>query len=129
VASDSRHDHASGTLTLRPSARSAVIESSVTQIAVIRASAFRTVLIPCLSDSCFVLQYKGPDAVQFPRREPVVAREYDRRQPELAFHPLTVGMDVHGFVAVEAVKVQPMGPGTPLVVGLHPLYPVAHATR
>jgi hypothetical protein len=39
VASDKRQDHASGTLTLRPSARSAVIVSSVTRMSIIRASA------------------------------------------------------------------------------------------
>lgn len=51
VASDKRQDHASGTLMLRPSIRSATIESSVTLTDLIRASIWIAVLIPCFLDS------------------------------------------------------------------------------
>src|SRR5260370_23086175 len=48
VALASRHDHARGTFTMRPSARCATIESSVTLMVTIRGSLLTTVLIPCL---------------------------------------------------------------------------------
>jgi len=46
VASDSRHDHASGTLIVRPSVRTAVIASSETLMDFITGSGAAAVLVP-----------------------------------------------------------------------------------
>src|SRR3989304_1133117 len=82
VASESRHDHASGTLITRPSTRWAVIVSSVTSTRAIRDSTLTAVLIPCLDDRRFVLNDQAANLIQFSRAEPIIPRELDRCQPE-----------------------------------------------
>jgi hypothetical protein len=67
VAFDRRQDHASGTLIVRPSARWAVIRSSVTSTAVIRESLLATMVMPCLHAAIQMVENDRPNAVQFSR--------------------------------------------------------------
>ena len=70
VASERRHDHASGTLITRPSTKWAVIESSVTSTRAIRDSTLTAVLIPSLDDDRLVLDDMTTDVVQLSRYGP-----------------------------------------------------------
>src|SRR2546430_13025384 len=72
VASDSRHDHASGTLMTRPSIRCAVIISSVTSMLAIRGSTLTAVLMPYLGDPLFMIDDQTTNLIQFPRAETMV---------------------------------------------------------
>jgi hypothetical protein len=82
VASDNRHDHASGTLITRPSTNCAVIASSVTSTCAIRDSTLTAVLMPCLKDRLFVLNNHSTDLVQLSRAEAMIPRKGDGCQPE-----------------------------------------------
>src|SRR5262249_11455613 len=75
VAFASRHDHASGTLTLRPSASWAAMASSVTSSATMRGSLLATVLIPGLPNTLQVADHGLPDTVQLFRGEAAVEEE------------------------------------------------------
>jgi hypothetical protein len=68
------------------------------------------VLIPCLDDDLFVLQNQAPNLVEFTRAEPMIPREFDRSQPQLAVLAITPNMDVNGFVAVETIEKKPVRP-------------------
>src|SRR5713226_4363611 len=93
LAAASLHDQASGTLMTRPSARWAVMVSSVTSTRLILASLLAAVLIPRLQNPGQMLFNIRPNDVQLPRRESVIAGQGDRLEPELAYHALTA--DVH----------------------------------
>src|SRR5712691_11175675 len=75
LAAASLHDQASGTPMTRPSARWAVIVSSVTSTRLILASLLAAVLIPCLQNPGQMLFNIRPNDVQLARRELVVAGE------------------------------------------------------
>ena len=123
VASDSRHDHARGTLITRPSTKCAVIVSSVTSTRAIRDSTLTAVFMPCLDDRRFVFDDKPTDLIQLARTEPMVPCQCRGRQPKLCVLPITSQVDVHGFVAVETIEEEPIRPGNtgnPRHVGLAP---------
>jgi hypothetical protein len=65
VASDSRQDHASGTLITRPSAKCAVMVLVDTTTRLILASVTTAVLMPSLDDARFILADYAPNIVQF----------------------------------------------------------------
>src|SRR5439155_23011794 len=65
VASESRQDHANGTLTVRPSASWATMASSVSSNATMRGSLSAAVLIPGLHDAIQIIDNDLPNAVQF----------------------------------------------------------------
>jgi hypothetical protein len=110
VASDRRHDHARGTLMERPSDNSAVIESSVTRMAMMRGVSLTTMLIPSLQNSVPMFYNQPANAVQFGRRKSIVEAQYDRLQPEFAYQMLTTNVYVLRLVAVEAVEKEPVRP-------------------
>src|SRR4051812_23283704 len=89
VASDSRHDHASGTLTVRPSVNRATMASSVTSSVAKRGSLLPAVFIPCLPNAVQIVEDDLPDAVQFLPREAVVVGQGDWLEPELADGPVS----------------------------------------
>ena len=93
VASESLHDHASGTLMMRPSTRKAVMASPVTFMSQMRASALTAVLMPCLHDEIIMLFYQSPDRIQLAGRKTVIRREFDWIEPELARLPLVTCMN------------------------------------
>jgi hypothetical protein len=108
VASDNRHDHASGTLIVRPSASCAVITSSVTSIATIRGSLFATVFIPCLQDAVQIVEDYPSDSVKLPWGEADIGTEHNSLLPEFAGHAFTTYMHMLWFIAIEAVKENPV---------------------
>lgn len=108
VASERRYDQASGTLTVRPSARFVVIASSVTWIAMIRGSLLATVLLPCLYNTFKIVENGPSDLVEFLCRKPVVSAQSNRVQPELADLSVPSHMHMLRFVAVETVKEEPV---------------------
>jgi hypothetical protein len=65
VALDSRHDHASGTLTVRPSANWATRASSVTSSATMRGSLLAAVFIPYLPNMSPSVENDLANTVQF----------------------------------------------------------------
>src|SRR5438128_441169 len=65
VASESRQDHANGTLTVRPSASWATMASSVSSNATMRRSLSAAVPIPGLHDAIQIIDNDLPNAVQF----------------------------------------------------------------
>jgi hypothetical protein len=109
VAFANRHDHANGTLTIRPSARPATMASSVTSKVTMRGSLLATVLIPCLPNAVQIVNDDFPDSVQFLCRKAIVIRRNNGFKPEFANNSVPAHMDVRPFVTVEAVKEKPMG--------------------
>ena len=59
---------------------------------------------------CFVLDNETTDLVELSWAEPMIPRELDGRQPELGVLLIASNVDVHGFVAVEAVEKEPVRP-------------------
>ena len=110
VASDSRHDHASGTLITRPSTRWAVIVSSLTSTWSIRDSTLTAVFIPGLYNQRFVHHNETTNLVEFSWTESMIPRQFDRRQPEFGVLPIAADMDVHGLVAIKTVEEEPVRP-------------------
>lgn len=108
VASDSRHDHARGTLITRPSTKCAVIVSSVTSTRAIRDSTLTAVLMPCLDDRRFMCDDEPTDLIQLARTEPMVPCQGHGRQPKLGLLPIAPHVDVHGLVTVETVEEEPI---------------------
>ena len=49
--------------------------------------------------------------VYFSFREAVVAGEFNRLQPELTYYSLTLDVNMHRFVTVEAIEKEPVGAG------------------
>jgi len=108
VASDSRHDHANGTLMTRPSTKCAVIVSSLTSMRAIRDSTLTAVLMPCLDDRRFVLNDEPTDVIQLAWAKPMVPRQCHGRQPEFGVLSVPTHVDVHGLVAIETVEEKPI---------------------
>jgi hypothetical protein len=108
VASLNRHDHARGTLTIRPSARQNVINSSVTETCLTLLSVLTAMLTPCLLNPSQVDLNDGPNLVQLLCREAMILGQCDRLDPKLTDHTLSSDVDVRGLVAVKAVKVKPV---------------------
>lgn len=106
VASDSLHDQASGTLISRPSESTATIASSVTFSVTIRGSS--TVLMPNLYDLREAIHYQFPNLIEFLRTEAIIPRERYRFKPKLARAAIALNMHMHGLVAIEAIKEQPV---------------------
>src|ERR1700682_799282 len=102
VASDSRQDQTNGTLTIRPSAKCAVIISSSTDNSVIRGVELIAVLIPCLQKLAQICFDSAPNAFEFSRPKSIVACQANRLKPELACLLLSLNMDVFRLVAIEA---------------------------
>src|SRR5205809_772496 len=102
VASLKRHDHAKGTLTIRPSASCATIASLVTSIATMRGS-IATVLIPCLTNSVQLILDHLADPIQLFRLEAFGARQFDWIKPVFAHGFIATNMNVPWLVAVETV--------------------------
>jgi hypothetical protein len=88
----------------RPSASSAMIESSVTVIVTIRGSLLTTVFLPRLQNTIQIIEDNPSNPVKLPRREAVIGAQDNGVQPELAGHSITSYMDMPGFIAIEAVK-------------------------
>jgi hypothetical protein len=110
VASDRRHDQAKGTLMVRPSANSAVIESSVTCMPMMRGVSLTTMLIPSLQDPLSVFRNQLANTIQLGGRKSLVETEHDRLQPELADHSLTPNVHMLRLVAVETIEEEPIRP-------------------
>ena len=104
VASLNRQDHASGTLTTRPSTRPKVIKSSVTETSLTRGSVLTAMLAPCLLDLFQVCLNGNSNLVKLVRREAMVLSQRDRLKPELADHSFPSNVHVGRFVAVKTVK-------------------------
>ena len=41
----------------------------------------------------------------------MIASKFNRLQPELTYYSLTLHVNVHGFIAVEAIEEEPVGAG------------------
>src|SRR5262249_16734810 len=109
VALAKRHDHTSGTLMVRPSARCAVIRSAVTSTERIRGSLLATMLMPGLQDTREVLHNKSTNPVQFARGKAMIHTQGNWDQPKLTYHALAPYMDVRRFVTIKAVEEQAIG--------------------
>src|SRR5437879_11910578 len=117
VASESRQDQARGTLITRPSARYATISSFVTRTSRIRGSAPAAVVIRRLHDLLLMLSNDLADPSQLVCCKPIVPREHQRAQPELAGAAVSLHVDMGRLVAIEAREEEPYGPGMPLTRG------------
>src|SRR5262245_11248589 len=104
VALDNRHDHASGTLMVRPSFRRAMMLSRVTLRVTILGSLLATVLIPGLVNALGHQANDVSNAVQFRRREAPIIGQGHRFQPELAGLAFPAHMDMPRFITVKAVE-------------------------
>ena len=109
VASDSRHDHARGTLMLRPSVRCAVIRSSVTSTVLARGSrsGLATVLTPRLQHLAPELKHDPPNRRKVVTGETLAANALEGIQPYLTACSIALDVDVRSLVAVEAVEIEP----------------------
>src|SRR5712664_1832286 len=108
VASESLQDQAKGTLMTRPSARDATISSFVTRTSRIRGSAPAAVVIPCLHDLLVIPPNKLADPSQLVCGKPMVPREHQRFQPELAGASVSLHVNMGRLVAVEAGEEEPI---------------------
>ena len=95
VASERRHDHASGTLMVRPSVNIAVIWSSETCTDLMRGSGAVAVSVPRIPNRLDVLLYESPYAVQFSRRESAIRSERQRLDPTFAALVISLDVNVH----------------------------------
>ena len=89
---------------VRPSARWAVMRSSVTSIVMIRGSLRVTMVMPCLQDVLAVVQNHGPDTVQFAGGKSMIRAQGHWGQPKLAYHALAAYVDMWGFLAIKTVE-------------------------
>jgi hypothetical protein len=110
VALDNRHDHASGTLMVRPADRCAVIRSSVTSTAIMHGAVLATMVMPCRQDASAVVENDGSETVQFSRRKSMLRTQYDRSQPKLTYHTLTAHVDMWRFLTNKPVEEKTIGP-------------------
>ncbi len=111
VASDKRHDHANGTLTVRPSANCAVMLSSVTLIPIIRGSLSAAMFIPCLQNLVQVPHDENTYPIQFRRRESIICSQNHRLKPVLAHRSFTTNVNMHWLITVKAVEEETKGAG------------------
>src|SRR3989304_934251 len=94
----------------RPSMRWNVINSSVTETSLTRASVLTAMLMPSLLNPAQIGVNSCPNLVKLTSREPVILGQDQWLHPELADHSLPSDVNMRRFVAVEAVKVEPMRP-------------------
>jgi hypothetical protein len=66
------------------------------------------VLIPSLQDLLDVTNHLSTNLIQLPRGETIVPSQHDRHEPVLADSVLTLNVHVFRFIAVEAVKEEPI---------------------
>src|SRR2546427_8987151 len=111
VASESRQDQARGTLMTRPSARCATISSFVTRTSRIRGSPPTAVVIPRLHDLLVMLSNDLAYPSQLVCCKPMVPREHQRVEPELAGVPIWLHEDGGRLVAIEGGEEGPMRSG------------------
>jgi hypothetical protein len=90
VASDSRQDQASGTLITRPSAKYAVIVSSVTSTRRIVGSAASAALMPCLDDEDLMLNDYPSDLIVRRRAERANQQSQFNSQQQFNNHKSTI---------------------------------------
>src|SRR5262249_16269104 len=109
VALAKRHDHTRGTLMVRPSARCAVIRSSVTSTERIRGSFLATMVMPCLQDTHQVFHNQDANPVQFVWCKAMIHTQDNQEQPKLTHHPLAAHMDMRRFMTIKAVEEQAIG--------------------
>src|SRR5687768_10989103 len=110
VACSSRGYHASGVLTVRPSARSTVSVSSSIRTALICSPALGSeVRIPCLHELLLMLQCDPFDSTQFACRETNIVVERHRSKPELGRRTAGVNVNVTWLAHITAEKVEPIG--------------------
>jgi hypothetical protein len=64
--------------------------------------------MPCLNYLDQVSTNLIANSSEFVRGKTVVGAQFDRFQPEFAHHALSANMDVQGFIAVKAVKEEPV---------------------
>src|SRR2546428_13757419 len=118
VASERRHDHASGTLMTRPSTSCAMISSSVTRTSWMRVSLLAVVFMPCLQDGGSALQDKSPDHVELAGAEALIAREAERLKPELQVLFSRSTCTCGDSLQSKLVKKIRYGPAMPLILGI-----------
>src|SRR5262245_9718120 len=105
--------HASGTIRLRPSARSTVNLSSVTVTCTMPGSVSSTkVVMPRLKESYLVLHHKSCDTAYLVCAKAAIGHKRHRLQPELGHGPLPLHMDVRRFPAVRAEENETVRPIT-----------------
>lgn len=109
VAFIRRHDHAKGTVMVRPSLRWADIVSSSTHNDKIRGSLFTAVFIPCLQKKPQIFSNDSGYAIQLLRGESIIRREFHGFQPIFTNHSFALHMHVLRFSAIETVKIYPIG--------------------
>src|SRR5438552_4452313 len=95
-----------------------MISSLVTRTLRIRGSLLATVFMPSLQNDDAVHLDDATDHVQLPSSEPMVPREGDRFQPELAGPPLALDMQCGGSLQSKLVKKDRYGPAMPLIRGM-----------
>ena len=84
VACSNRGYHAKGTVMVRPSKRSTLMESSVTCTSLTRSPDLGSeVLIPCLQELFLVFRCQCFQCPQLPRRKPKIICQRHRLKPEL----------------------------------------------
>src|SRR5438132_2232530 len=99
--------HTSGTIRLRPSARSTVSLSSVTVTCTATGSVSSTkVVMPRLKESCLVLHHKSRDTAHLVCSKAAIGHERHWLQPELGHVPLPLHMAVWRFPADGAAETQ-----------------------
>jgi len=64
--------------------------------------------MPCLDNFDQIGANLITDGREFVRGKTMIGAQFDRFQPELAHHVSSSNMDMHGLVAVEAVKEKPV---------------------
>lgn len=84
---------------------------SVTSTDNMRGSVRVAVLIPCLPDFAQIRLDEVPNPIQFRFWEAMISSELDRLEPELTYHFLTLRVNMHRLVAVEAVEEKPVRAG------------------
>jgi Transposase len=63
-----------------------------------------------LNSGRFVLDDETTDLVEFSWAEPMIPRQFDRRQPELGMLTVPANVNVQGLMAVETVEEEPVRP-------------------
>ena len=109
-----RGNQASGTVIVRPSARSTARESSVT-LTFSAATSLRSVSeipMPCLRQQTCVVRNQLLDLSNLDPPKAAAILKANRIEPELGFPFLTLHMDMRGLLMVCRVEEQPICTGT-----------------
>jgi len=105
----SRGYQTSGTVIVRPSARSTLSVSSVNRTSVTRSPALGAeVLTPCLQEAGCVFRDESLNAREFVRLEPEIVRQTHRLDPELRRRIVPINVDVRWFLGLMAEEVDPV---------------------